>query len=538
LLLKVHSGDWALWLPSFQRRFVWDPVDIKAFLDSLLKGNPVGILLLWRSKNPEDSHPFALRVLVGEGKSSENYLIVDGQQRVLSLLLLLNGWHVKVGDMEYTRQPISFNPTKFVLEVGRRGLDLSEGMRAHLGLKDVDDLRRKYASEYVDRLLGLCEKIASYRIPVYFMDLEGERSPLERAAEIFILANRAGQRITNVELMLSYVSGALIPEASSIIRHSYDELQAEFKELDSNALIRYSFGIGLDLKQRQIDDVERFRSAVRGLATQVDLTGRSVLSRALEETIPFFRSAIGLVRRCIGRAAPSFLTTQLSLVVLATYMRSRAYRDPGRVPEADAEAVRDWLVLVNYYGYYSANPSGRLQKDIETVKGSSGPFPFDDLLSNIKETRGGATAITASHILRGLDADLLRRSGQPYLFVLYTALCLSGASDWEGTLIRELGPESLARHHLFPRSLFRTVGEEEGLISGIGNITLISPALNSELSDKPPAEYLHQYDDELRKHFIPEERELWGKDRFEEFCERRAELIHSFLKERMPKVVR
>jgi hypothetical protein len=538
LLLKAHSGDWSLWLPSFQRRFVWDSVDIKAFLDSLFKGNPVGILLLWRSKNPEDSDPFALRVLVGEGKSSENYLIVDGQQRVLSLLFLLNGWSIRVGDMEYTRQPISFNPTKFVLEVGKRGLDLSEGMRTHLGLEDEDVLKRKYASEYVDRLLGLCERIASYRIPVYFMDLDDEKSPLERAAEIFILANRAGQRITNVELMLSYVSGVLIPEASSIIRRSYDELQAEFRELDSNALIRYSFGVGLDLKQRQIDDVERFRSAVRGLAAQVDLTGRSVLARGLEETIPFFRSAIGLMKRCIGNAAPYFLTTQLSLVVLAAYMHSRAYRDPGKVPEADIEAVRDWLVLVNFHGYYSANPSGRLQKDIETIKGSSGSFPFDDLLSNIKETRGGATTITASHILRGLDADLLRRSGQPYLFVLYTALCLSDASDWEGTLIRELGSESLARHHLFPRSLFRTVGEEEGLISGIGNITLISPSLNSELSDKPPAEYLHQYGDELRKHFIPEDRELWGKDRFEEFCERRAELIHSFLKERMPRVVK
>jgi hypothetical protein len=411
-------------------------------------------------------------------------------------------------------------------------------MRAHLGLKDVDDLKRKYASEYVDRLLGLCERIASYKTPVYFMDLDDEKSPLERAAEIFILANRAGQRITNIELMLSYVSGALIPEASSIIRRSYDELQAEFKELDSNALIRYSFGIGLDLKQRQIDDVERFRSAVRGLAAQVDLTGRSVLSRALEESIPFFRSAIGLVRRCVGSAAPYYLTTQLSLVVLATYMHSRRYRDPGKVPEADVEAARDWLVLVNFHGYYSANPSGRLQRDIETVKGSSGPFPLDDLLSNIKETRGGATSITSSHILRGLDADLLRRSGHPYLFILYTALCLSDASDWEGTLIRELGSESLEKHHLFPRSLFRTVGEDEGLISGIGNITLISPSLSSELSDRPPVEYLHQYGDELRKHFIPEEREFWGRDRFEEFCERRAELIHSFLRERMPRVVK
>jgi hypothetical protein len=190
--------------------------------------------------------------------------------------------------MEYTRQPVSFNPTKFVLEVGKRGLDLSEGMRAHLGLKDVDDLKRKYASEYVDRLLGLCEKIASYKIPVYFMDQNDEKSPHERAAEIIILANRAGQRITNVKFILSYVSGVLIPEVSSIIRRSYDEHQAEFRELDSNALIRYSFGVGLDLKQKQIDDVERFRSAVR----------------RLEEYIPFFRSAIGLVRRFVENAAP------------------------------------------------------------------------------------------------------------------------------------------------------------------------------------------------------------------------------------------
>jgi hypothetical protein len=94
-------------------------------------------------------------------------------------------------------------------------------------------------------------------------------------------------------------------------------------------------------------------------------------------------------------------------------MRSRGCRDPGKVPEADVEAVRDWLVLVNFHRYYSANPSGRLQKDIETVKGSSGPFPFDDLLSNIKATRGAATSITSSQILRGLDADLLRRSVQP-----------------------------------------------------------------------------------------------------------------------------
>ena len=71
------------------------------------------------------------------------------------------------------------------------------------------------------------------------------------------------------------------------------------------------------------------------------------------------------------------------------------------MPEAEVEAIRDWLVLVNSHGYHSANPSGRFQKDIETVKDSSGPFSFYDLLSNIKEIRRGATTITTSHIMRG-----------------------------------------------------------------------------------------------------------------------------------------
>jgi hypothetical protein len=43
---------------------------------------------------------------------------------------------------------------------------------------------------------------------------------------------------------------------------------------------------------------------------------------------------------------------------------------------------------------------------------------------------------------------------------------LSGVSDWEKTLIREVGSESLPKHHIFPKSLFRTVSEEDDFIPG------------------------------------------------------------------------
>jgi hypothetical protein len=123
------------------------------------------------------------------------------------------------------------------------------------------------------------------------------------------------------------------------------------------------------------------------------------------------------------------------------------------VPEAEVEAIRDWLVLVNSHRYYSANPSGRFQKDIETVKGSGGHFPSDDPLSNIKETRGGATTITTSHIMRGSRSRSVKavRTTLPPPS-LHDSLP-ERESDWERTLTRELGPESLARHRAFPRSI-------------------------------------------------------------------------------------
>lgn len=97
----------------------------------------------------------------------------------------------------------------------------------------------------------------------------------------------------------------------------------------------------------------------------------------------------------------------------------------------------------------------------------------------------------------------------------------------------------LARHHIFPRAYLQRhrIGEEEGLASGLGNVTLISPGLNSDIGDRPPAEYLPDYSREFESHFIPAERELWSPERLEEFCRRRVQLMHSFLARMLPRVV-
>jgi len=86
ILAEVKSGD--LVIPEFQRPFVWDDDRRLNLMDSIVRGMPIGSLLVWRTNNRE------LRTyeriggvrLAGplEGNQKVNYLI-DGHQRISTL---------------------------------------------------------------------------------------------------------------------------------------------------------------------------------------------------------------------------------------------------------------------------------------------------------------------------------------------------------------------------------------------------------------------------------------------------------------------
>jgi hypothetical protein len=54
----------------------------------------------------------------------------------------------------------------------------------------------------------------------------------------------------------------------------------------------------------------------------------------------------------------------------------KGHRDPEKVPEADVEAVRDWLVLVNSHGYHSANFFRRAPEGHRDSQGFVRPLPL------------------------------------------------------------------------------------------------------------------------------------------------------------------
>ena len=72
-------------VPQFQRSFRWEKQDVLNLIDSVLRGYPIGSLLLWkREAGAEHLRIGALDV--DAGSLPEALWVVDGQQRITSLV--------------------------------------------------------------------------------------------------------------------------------------------------------------------------------------------------------------------------------------------------------------------------------------------------------------------------------------------------------------------------------------------------------------------------------------------------------------------
>lgn len=85
LLELIKSNE--IVLPAIQRNFVWDEEKIEKLLDSVMRGYPIGIILLWETYNDIQYRHFSLDhksstqfTFHDNGKQNRLKLVLDGQQ--------------------------------------------------------------------------------------------------------------------------------------------------------------------------------------------------------------------------------------------------------------------------------------------------------------------------------------------------------------------------------------------------------------------------------------------------------------------------
>ncbi len=553
---EIPSGKY--WLPSFQRGYVWDPENIKDLLDSIVKNYPIGATILWKPSTAisEIVDPTAVPIMDGLAPGGlERYFVIDGQQRITSLLLLLNSWLIPRNGEKIKRSRIAFDHTheKFIV-AETRGTDMSEIIKAFCTADVVAlTMLRNSTTEIVfPRIQEIANKIMDYPIPQYVMETTDEDDGIfPDMAEAFIRINKEGVRIGNVDLMLSFMAGTLGGDFRQYVADLDKRLNKDFS-IAMQPVMRFVFS-NFGLTQSQMAKTEQFKRNIQRIREEVPA---SEMKERFDESARSFEIALEFLKEefCLGpreseinggrfdkfRLIPSLTT----IIPVATYVKTRNLLSVRELQENDRKKISEWFVLVNLNGHYSASVDTRLQRDIELIRNSTS-FPFSGLLENMK----ARSYVDYEFFKDALKRNVLRESSKAFLFILYILLVKKDAEDWSGTLLREREWSMLERHHIFPREyLGRELGidgiqdhiQAEMKISNLANISFILKAENAAIGAKPPSEYLSQYIKFARLHFVPEGLEFWTKEAYSSgaFQDERLKLIFEAAQSYFPNVFR
>lgn len=187
-------------IPHFQRPLRWQRDDVIKLFDSILRGYPVGSLLLWR--RPASAETLQLGALRVEAPELPDALwVVDGQQRITSIA---NALHPDGQSDERFR--ISYDLRKKMFVPTPR-----DGKAAVIPLPVIFDLREVLrwfadhpeAVDRVDEVNAITQAIRQFRIPAYEVDQEDP----EVLEDIFDRLNNYGKRLTRAEIFSALFAG-------------------------------------------------------------------------------------------------------------------------------------------------------------------------------------------------------------------------------------------------------------------------------------------------------------------------------------------
>lgn len=214
------ASEGRLRMPSFQRPFRWEARDRRELIDSIYRGYPVGTLLLWKNP-PSDTE--AGRPLDAAGAvraPGDQYLVVDGQQRLTTLWEALGraprrGENALVFDIE-REQVLSRPLTPDELE-GRSPSAQGEGLPQvplHLVL-DAATLSAWVPSwlplEDRRRYFELGRRVREYRLGLYVV----EHADIEALRHVFDRVNTSGKSMKRDEVFDALVGSRITQDGAA-----------------------------------------------------------------------------------------------------------------------------------------------------------------------------------------------------------------------------------------------------------------------------------------------------------------------------------
>ena len=527
-------------LPELQRSYVWKSTQVRDLIDSLYRGYPSGTLLLWDM--PKDT-PTRLAAIEQGNTRGARELLLDGQQRLTSLSLLMQGKPVIVKDR---KRPIDilFN-LNHPEEVFGQTQDAEYFETVEDESTEIDALRvvrnqtfvvannalakQKYwvsvtkifqddSESKTLRDIGfnsndeewdhLADRIKRVRDIVNYeyrcITLESSKS-YQEVTEIFVRVNSLGTKLRSSDLALA--------QMTAIWPHSLKEFEG-YQNICGHA--GFQFDLGIILRLLTIMAKEK-----AGIGDQVKFNNITHLSQdhlqgAWQDTKAAFDFAINFLREHLKIESLAALSSPFIIVTLSYFL----HKNKDHLDNEQVTQLREWIKRCNMKARYSRGSSETiLGQDITAIRKGNSITP---LLTHIK-TQAGKLDVAAE------DLELLKSNGA-YFKTMFLSFRQAGAQDWKTNLPISMSMQGarhkIEEHHIFPKAQLKQLGHTDDLINNIANLTFISAGQNKSISDNLPTEYLSTLsDNDLEQHCIPKDQSLWELNEYKTFLEARRNLI-------------
>ncbi|MCB9109080.1 MAG: DUF262 domain-containing protein [Anaerolineales bacterium] len=475
-------------LPAMQRPFVWKEDRVYRLIDSLLRGFPIGAIMLWKTSTLQryrrilrDIDTDAPQVFNFETSDSNRdiYLVLDGQQRLTSLYVAFKGTYnhkrlyidVLSGDSEDKDPGDEYYDCQFMIpsEAEKLNNNPKNGSRHYLPIRELIKINPVKAATIANkkaRELKLSDKDTERITDTYLRCATlfgGTKSlqvivvdedptditPLEEVLEIFVRVNSGGLVLFKSDLLMS------------LLDLQWNDIQPQLQQLVKDINANRPFGFTRD-------DVLKSLLLSVGAETRFDRLVRDrkqveELAKEMPDKLPAIQEAwerLGciLVDDCKIYSERFFRGGHNALLPFVLYL--------ARNPNIDNVNKRRLIVgiyLSIMSGIFSgaeARMGGFARKNVA----NSDDFPLVDL----------ATLIQRQYGIGSLER-LLSRHLDLTLNIVHGGITLDG------------NPDDLQRDHIFPRSTLLEEGYPYEEVNHYANFHFLRSSDNANKSNKPPS---------------------------------------------------
>lgn len=522
LIEKIDTGE--LGLPELQRPFIWKDSKVRDLFDSMMRGYPIGYLMLWQCPTLEKKKSIG----VGDHSyAAPTAVIIDGQQRLTSLYAVMKG--KKVVNSKYDEKSIiiSYQPLQNKFEVGYQAtkndrewiynisevftsssymfissfLQNLEAYRASKGGKLGED-EKAIIAENINALYNLMQ----HTLPVFDIKANAEE---EDVSEIFVRVNSGGVALKQNDFILTLLAlywdegrklietfsrESRVPAKGKITSYNHittvaaqDIIRVVMAYAFDRARLQYGYKLlrGADFDKKGAVDEElrdqRFDVLKAKLPDVLDTHNWHEFLKAILNA---------------GYLSGDLILSQNAIFYTYALYLIAKYRF-GVSDNENMHLTSLWFFFASLLSLYTGSFESTVENHLNTIKALKSVEEYREFIfSRINErltndffdiTLVGSEGLAVSG--RGNNAwnayvASLNILGTKILFSKSSLLC---------SKLFETGIDgnrkSLEKHHLFPKAYLKSIGYTDAKINQMGNYAYIDWKDNMEILDEAPAKY-------------------------------------------------